>query len=160
MLNARSKLAFPKRLPPLLLAGLLPKAVAAQTTTGQAAAAPAAATTQPMLVRGQVFSGRDNTTAVPGVELVFSSQSEGKILTFRDVAKSPAGDYQVSGLSARTYQVALNKDGKTIEKPELTVPVATSSSSKAIARAGPSPKRCAGAMPSPIPAAGKTGCAT
>lgn len=129
MMTTRSKLAFPKRLLPLLLVGLLlPKAVAAQATTGQAAVAPATAASRSMLVRGQVFSGRDSTTAIPGVELVFSDQSEGKMLTFRAVSKSSAGDYQVSVLSGRTYQIAINKDGKNIETQELMVPVATSSS--------------------------------
>jgi outer membrane protein OmpA-like peptidoglycan-associated protein len=80
-------------------------------------------------IKGQVFSKKDSTTAIPGVELVFSGQKADKTpVSYRDVTKVPNGDYQVAVLSARTYQVALSKDGKNIETQEFAVPVSTNDS--------------------------------
>ena len=77
---------------------------------------------------GKVFSKRDSTTVIPGVELVFSGQQADKTaLSFRDVSK-PDGAYQVAVLSGRTYQVAVSKDGKNIETQEFPVPVSTNDS--------------------------------
>ena len=80
-------------------------------------------------VKGMVFSKRDSTSALPGMELVFSGkQADGTAISFRDVSKSPNGDYQVSVLSNRTYQVAVNKDGRNIETQEFAVPISTNDS--------------------------------
>ena len=77
---------------------------------------------------GKVFSKRDSTTVIPGVELVFSgAQADKTALSFRDVTK-PDGAYQVAVLSGRTYQVAVSKDGKNIETQEFPVPVSTNDS--------------------------------
>lgn len=77
---------------------------------------------------GKVFSKKDSTTVIPGVELVFSgSQADKTALSFRDVTK-PDGAYKVSVLSGRTYQVAVSKDGKNIETQEFPVPVSTNDS--------------------------------
>ena len=77
---------------------------------------------------GKVFSKKDSTTVIPGVELVFSGQQADKTaLSFRDVTK-PDGAYQVAVLSGRTYQVAVSKDGKNIETQEFPVPVSTNDS--------------------------------
>ncbi|WP_216688585.1 OmpA family protein [Hymenobacter siberiensis] len=77
---------------------------------------------------GKVFSSKDSTTVIPGVELVFSgSQADKTALSFRDVTK-PDGAYQVAVLSGRTYQVAVSKDGKPIETQEFAVPVSTNDS--------------------------------
>ena len=77
---------------------------------------------------GKVFSSKDSTTVVPGVELVFSgSQADKTALSFRDITK-PDGAYKVAVLSGRTYQVAVSKDGKPIETQEFAVPVSTNDS--------------------------------
>ena len=77
---------------------------------------------------GKVFSKKDSTTVIPGVELVFSgAQADKTALSFRDVTK-PDGAYQVAVLSGRTYQVAVSKDGKNIETQEFPVPVSTNDS--------------------------------
>ncbi|WP_229748930.1 OmpA family protein [Hymenobacter frigidus] len=77
---------------------------------------------------GKVFSKRDSTTVIPGIELVFSgAQADKTALSFRDVTK-PDGAYQVAVLSGRTYQVAVSKDGKNIETQEFAVPVSTNDS--------------------------------
>ena len=76
---------------------------------------------------GKVFSSKDST-AVPGVELVFSGSTASKdVLSFRDVSK-PDGSYRAAVLSGRTYQVAVSKDGKNIETQEFPVPVSTNDS--------------------------------
>jgi len=78
------------------------------------------------IIKGQVFSKKDSTSVIPGVELVFSgTQADKTPISFRDVTKSPNGDYQVTVLSGRTYQVAVSKDGKNIETQEFAVPVST-----------------------------------
>ncbi|UOQ51363.1 OmpA family protein [Hymenobacter cellulosivorans] len=80
------------------------------------------------IIRGKVYSQRDSTI-IPGVELVFSgTQADKTALSYRDVTKPETGDYQVSVLSGRTYQVAVSKDGKNIETQEFAVPVSTSDS--------------------------------
>ncbi len=80
-------------------------------------------------VKGTVFSKRDSTQAIPGVELVFSGkQADNTAISFRDVTKDPGGNYQVAVLSKRTYQVAVNKDGKNIETQEFAVPMSTNDS--------------------------------
>ena len=79
-------------------------------------------------IMGKVFSSRDSTTVIPGVELVFSgAQADKTALSFRDISK-PDGAYQVAVLSGRTYQVAVSKDGKNIETQEFPVPVSTNDS--------------------------------
>jgi len=80
-------------------------------------------------IKGQVFSKRDSTSAIPGVELVFNgTQADKTAISFRDITKDPNGNYQVSVLSGRTYQVVVNKDGKNIETQEFAVPVSTNDS--------------------------------
>ncbi|MGI4835599.1 MAG: OmpA family protein [Janthinobacterium lividum] len=80
-------------------------------------------------IKGQVFSKRDSTTTIPGVELVFNgTQADKTAISFRDITKDPNGDYKVSVLSGRTYQVVVNKDGKNIETQEFAVPVSTNDS--------------------------------
>ncbi|MCC2545080.1 OmpA family protein [Hymenobacter sp. BT175] len=77
------------------------------------------------IIRGKVFSARDSTTVIPGVELVFSgAQADKTALSFRDVTK-PTGDYSVTVLSGRPYQVSVSKDGKNITTEEFQVPVST-----------------------------------
>ena len=79
-------------------------------------------------IKGKVFSSKDSTTVIPGVELVFSgAQADKTALSFRDVTK-PDGAYQVAVLSGRTYKVAVSKDGKNIETQEFPVPVSTNDS--------------------------------
>ncbi|SFP80653.1 OmpA family protein [Hymenobacter arizonensis] len=79
-------------------------------------------------IKGKVFSSRDSTTVIPGVELVFSgAQADKTALSFRDVTKFD-GAYQVAVLSGRTYQVAVSKDGQNIETQEFAVPVSTNDS--------------------------------
>jgi outer membrane protein OmpA-like peptidoglycan-associated protein len=81
------------------------------------------------IVKGQVFSKRDSLQTIPGVELVFSGTTASKeAISFRDITKQPNGDYTVSLLSGRTYQVAVNKDGKNIETQEFAVPISTNDS--------------------------------
>ncbi|GAA4350154.1 hypothetical protein GCM10023185_07670 [Hymenobacter saemangeumensis] len=78
------------------------------------------------IIKGQVFSKRDSTSTIPGAELVFSgTQADKTAISFRDVTKAPNGDYRVTVLSGRTYQVAVSKDGKNIETQEFAVPVST-----------------------------------
>ena len=80
-------------------------------------------------IKGQVFSKRDSTSAIPGVELVFNgTQADKTAISFRDITKDPNGDYKVSVLSGRTYQVVVNKDGRNIETQEFAVPVSTNDS--------------------------------
>ncbi|WP_245328212.1 OmpA family protein [Hymenobacter aquaticus] len=80
------------------------------------------------IIRGKVYSQRDSTV-IPGVELVFSgTQADKTALSYRDVTKPETGDYQVSVLSGRTYQVAVSKDGKNIETQEFAVPISTNDS--------------------------------
>ncbi|WP_400191145.1 OmpA family protein [Hymenobacter sp. B81] len=75
-------------------------------------------------VQGKVFSSRDSTTIIPGVELVFNGQTADKTaISFRDVTRPDSGNYAVNVLSGRTYQVALSKDGKNITTEEFAVPV-------------------------------------
>lgn len=79
-------------------------------------------------IKGSVFSKRDSTQAIPGVELVFNgTQADKTAISFRDVSKED-GSYQVKALSARTYQVAVNKDGRNIETQEFAVPISTNDS--------------------------------
>ena len=74
-------------------------------------------------IRGKVFSSKDSTQVIPGVELVFSgTQADKTPLSYRDVTK-PDGAYGVTVLSNRTYQVAVSKDGKNIETQEFAVPM-------------------------------------
>ncbi|WBO85810.1 OmpA family protein [Hymenobacter yonginensis] len=81
------------------------------------------------IIRGKVFSKRDSTTVVPGVELVFSgTQADKTALSYRDVTKPETGDYQVNVLSGRTYQVAASKDGQNVATEEFAVPVSTNDS--------------------------------
>ncbi|WP_165699470.1 OmpA family protein [Hymenobacter jejuensis] len=81
------------------------------------------------IIRGKVFSARDSSSVIPGVELVFSgTQADKTALSYRDITKPDSGNYQVSVLSGRTYQVAVSKDGKNIETQEFTVPVITDDS--------------------------------
>ncbi|WP_426059928.1 OmpA family protein [Hymenobacter sp. B1770] len=80
------------------------------------------------IIKGKVFSSRDSTSVIPGVELVFSgAQADKTALSFRDVTKFDGG-YQVAVLSGRTYQVAVSKDGQNIETQEFAVPVSTNDS--------------------------------
>ncbi|GAB2968166.1 hypothetical protein GCM10027048_43750 [Hymenobacter coalescens] len=80
-------------------------------------------------IKGKVFSARDSTTVIPGVELVFNGQTADKTaISFRDVTKPDSGNYQVNVLSGRSYQVALSKDGKNISTEEFAVPVVTNDS--------------------------------
>lgn len=80
-------------------------------------------------IKGQVFSARDSAQTIPGVELVFNgTQADKTAISFRDITKEPNGDYRVSVLSGRTYQVVVNKDGKNIETQEFAVPVSTNDS--------------------------------
>ena len=80
------------------------------------------------IIKGKVFSAKDSTTVIPGVELVFSgAQADKTALSFRDITKAD-GAYQVAVLSGRTYQVAVSKDGKNIETQEFPVPVSTNDS--------------------------------
>ena len=79
-------------------------------------------------VKGMVFSKRDSTTSLPGIELVFSGkQADGTAISFRDVTTAMGG-YKVGVLSNRTYQVAVNKDGRNIETQEFAVPISTNDS--------------------------------
>jgi outer membrane protein OmpA-like peptidoglycan-associated protein/tetratricopeptide (TPR) repeat protein len=79
-------------------------------------------------IKGAVFSKRDSTQRIPGVELVFNgTQADKTAISFRDITKED-GSYQVKVLSARTYQVAVNKDGKNIETQEFAVPISTNDS--------------------------------
>jgi outer membrane protein OmpA-like peptidoglycan-associated protein/tetratricopeptide (TPR) repeat protein len=79
-------------------------------------------------IKGAVFSKRDSTQRIPGVELVFNgTQADKTAISFRDISKED-GSYQVKVLSARTYQVAVNKDGKNIETQEFAVPISTNDS--------------------------------
>ncbi|HEX8426058.1 OmpA family protein [Hymenobacter sp.] len=79
-------------------------------------------------IRGKVFSQRDSTV-IPGVELVFSgTQADKTALSYRDVTKPITGDYQVSVLSGRSYQVAVTKDGTNIITEEFAVPISTNDS--------------------------------
>lgn len=81
-------------------------------------------------IKGKVFSLKDSTTVIPGVELVFNGQTASKeVISFRDVTKPDSGNYQVNVLSGRSYQVALSKDGKNIATEEFAVPVVTNDSS-------------------------------
>jgi outer membrane protein OmpA-like peptidoglycan-associated protein/tetratricopeptide (TPR) repeat protein len=82
-------------------------------------------------VKGKVFSTQgDSTMVIPGVELVFNGQTASREpISFRDVTKPDSGNYQVTVLSGRSYQVALSKDGKTIATEEFAVPVVTNDSS-------------------------------
>ncbi|SNC64375.1 WD40-like Beta Propeller Repeat [Hymenobacter gelipurpurascens] len=81
------------------------------------------------IIRGKVFSKRDSSTVIPGVELVFSgTQADKTALSYRDVTKPETGDYSVNVLSGRTYQVAVSKDGKNIETQEFAVPISTNDS--------------------------------
>ncbi|MBT9394700.1 OmpA family protein [Hymenobacter sp. NST-14] len=80
------------------------------------------------IIRGRVLSSRDSS-AVPGVELVFSgTQADKTALSYRDITKPGMADYQVNVLSGRTYQVAVSKDGKNIETQEFAVPISTNDS--------------------------------
>ncbi|WP_193427129.1 OmpA family protein [Hymenobacter lapidarius] len=80
------------------------------------------------IIQGKVFSSRDSTTVIPGVELVFTgAQADKTALSFRDITK-PDGAYKVAVLSGRTYQVAVSKDGQNIETQEFAVPVSTNDS--------------------------------
>ena len=77
-------------------------------------------------IRGQVFSARDSSSVLPGVELVFSgTQADKTALSYRDVTKPGTGDYAVSVLSGRTYQVSVSKDGQNITTEEFAVPIST-----------------------------------
>ena len=79
-------------------------------------------------IKGTVFSKRDSTQAIPGVELIFNgTQADKTAISFRDVTKED-GTYMVKVLSARTYQVAVNKDGKNIETQEFAVPISLNDS--------------------------------
>jgi len=79
-------------------------------------------------IKGAVFSKRDSTQRIPGVELVFNgTQADKTAISFRDITKED-GSYMVKVLSARTYQVAVNKDGKNIETQEFAVPISTNDS--------------------------------
>jgi outer membrane protein OmpA-like peptidoglycan-associated protein len=76
-------------------------------------------------IRGHVYSMQDST-AVPGMELVFSGQQANKeALSYRDITKAGSGTYSVAVLSGRTYQVTVTKDGQNIASTAFEVPVTT-----------------------------------
>ncbi|MBK0402101.1 PD40 domain-containing protein [Adhaeribacter sp. BT258] len=76
-------------------------------------------------IKGQVFSMRDSST-IPGVELVFNSQTADKrAISYRDITKPDSGNYSVNVLSGRKYSVVVTKDGKNITTEEFDVPVVT-----------------------------------
>ncbi|MBC8082406.1 MAG: PD40 domain-containing protein [Hymenobacter sp.] len=80
------------------------------------------------IIRGRVLSQQDSSI-IPGVELVFSgTQADKTALSYRDITKPETGDYQVSVLSGRSYQVAVSKDGKNIVTEEFAVPISTNDS--------------------------------
>ncbi|WP_181305733.1 OmpA family protein [Rufibacter sp. XAAS-G3-1] len=77
-------------------------------------------------VRGHVYSLRDSTI-IPGVELVFTGTTASNApLEYRDVTKPDSGNYQVSVLSARPYQVTLTRDGRTLATEQYEVPLSLS----------------------------------
>ncbi len=77
------------------------------------------------IVRGHVYSLRDSTI-IPGVELVFTGKAGNNTpLEYRDVTKPDLGNYQVTVLSARPYQVTLSKDGKNLATEQFEVPLST-----------------------------------
>lgn len=87
-----------------------------------------------VIIKGRVFQLNDSS-AVPGAELVFNSQSaDKKAITFRDVTKVGEGDYSVTVLSGRTYQVNVSKDGKLITSEALEVPMVTQDSAAPIVK--------------------------
>ncbi|WP_026462852.1 OmpA family protein [Adhaeribacter aquaticus] len=76
-------------------------------------------------IKGHVYSLRDSSL-IPGVELVFSSQQADRTpISYRDVTKPDSGSYQVNVLSGRKYQVAVSKDGNSIANEEFDIPVVT-----------------------------------
>ncbi|MEJ7666629.1 MAG: hypothetical protein WKG07_47495 [Hymenobacter sp.] len=83
-----------------------------------------------IIVKGTVFSKRDSTQRYSGRGAGVQRHAEliKRRFSFRDVTKDPGGDYQVEVLSARTYQVAVNKDGKNIETQEFAVPISLNDS--------------------------------
>jgi outer membrane protein OmpA-like peptidoglycan-associated protein/tetratricopeptide (TPR) repeat protein len=85
-------------------------------------------------IKGRVFALRDSS-AVPGAELVFNSQSaDKKAISFRDVTKPDSGTYSVNVLSGRSYQVNISKDGKLITTEAFEVPMVTQDSAAAITK--------------------------
>lgn len=76
-------------------------------------------------IRGQVYSMQDSSL-VPGIELVFSGQqADKKAISYRDVTRPESGAYALALLSGRTYQVALSKDGHHLATAAFEVPVIT-----------------------------------
>jgi outer membrane protein OmpA-like peptidoglycan-associated protein/tetratricopeptide (TPR) repeat protein len=79
---------------------------------------------RPARVVGQVFSKSDSTQVIPGIELVFNSQQADKRpISYSDVTKPESGNYEVSILSGRMYQVQVSKDGRQLEMQEFDVPM-------------------------------------
>ncbi|WP_240676227.1 OmpA family protein [Botryobacter ruber] len=73
---------------------------------------------------GQVFSLPDSL-AIPGVELIFSgTQADRRPISYRDITRPDSGNYEVTVLSGRNYQVQVSKDGKNITTQEFEVPMA------------------------------------
>ena len=85
-------------------------------------------------IKGRVFAIMDSS-AVPGAELVFNSQSaDKKAISFRDVTKPDSGSYSVNVLSGRAYQVNISKDGKLITTEAFEVPMVTQDSAAPIVK--------------------------
>ena len=82
-----------------------------------------------VMVHGRVFSTRDSTVVIPGIELIFwqafadSTETSSRTLTGLD------GAYRIKLNSGQSYKVILNKDGRKVEELQYEVPVISSDSS-------------------------------
>ncbi|MDO7848201.1 OmpA family protein [Hymenobacter sp. M29] len=95
-------------------------------TAPEAGAAQALPTTvnlveQTLAVHGRVSHPGDSTRGFPGLDVVFRSLSSDSVLESRKSTTNARGEYNVAVTERPLYQVALMKDGLTIELLEVSL---------------------------------------
>ena len=79
-------------------------------------------------VQGRFYGAQDSSNVISGVEVDFSFRgTDAAVQHWRDTTKAD-GSYRVAVPASRTYQVALNKDGKNIETQEFPVSISANNS--------------------------------
>ncbi|MFD2717163.1 OmpA family protein [Hymenobacter monticola] len=81
-----------------------------------------AKTERPITVRGKVFSIKDSSTIVPGMELIFRDTYPNAVEGVFRVLTGPEGAYKIDLNAGHIYEVALNKDGRKVEIQQYAPP--------------------------------------
>ena len=80
-------------------------------------------------VHGRVFSARDSTVVIPGMELIFCQAFADSTETNSRTQTALDGAYRIDLNTGQSYKVILNKDGRKVEELQYAVPGILSDSS-------------------------------